>query len=522
MTRRIVTIIALIAFVNFLMGCSREVVKVVPGDQYGALPQRTSAAPIQTPSEKILQLTLLGGQVIVFNEGGGFYRPTYGDQLRVIVGTKDDGVLSVTPVEKVLEARILKYETTVAGTILLTIGVLAGIALVTLLVVAATKQSCPFVYSYDGENWTFDGEPYGGAITRGLQKTDYSRLEHLKPVNGEYQLLVRNEADETQHTDEMKLLIVDHPDGTQIAPTYAGTMCAFSRALPPLSVTDETGEDLSSFFRDRDEVKWQTHLPADSQFLGKDLRHHLTLTFPRPRNSSHAKLLVNAGTALWGSNMIKQMLLLRGNKVDAWYADIDRHGQELSNLYYFMEREELYTMKVNVWEKSGWVQRAVMNAGGPLIDEDRVVDIDLGHAEGDSIRIRLNPPFGYWKIDYIGLIDDTVSISSIKELSPIWGADQQGQDVTQSLASSDGNYYSMPDVGNWSKLGFVAPPAMTAPGMKRTVYLRSTGYYDLHLRKDAPEQTALIQELGLKPGKIVEYSLRCYLDWRSKQLSVAK
>ena len=70
----------------------------------------------------------------------------------------------------------------------------------------AGPQSCPFVYSYDGENYIFDAEPLGGAISEGLKKTDYSRLEHLKGVEGKYHLFLRNELEETQYTDAIKLL----------------------------------------------------------------------------------------------------------------------------------------------------------------------------------------------------------------------------------------------------------------------------------------------------------------------------
>ena len=61
-----------------------------------------------------------------------------------------------------------------------TIGLVAAVAVGTVAIIvgvaAATKQSCPFVYSWDGKQYVFDAEPYGGAITRGLEKDDFSTL----------------------------------------------------------------------------------------------------------------------------------------------------------------------------------------------------------------------------------------------------------------------------------------------------------------------------------------------------------
>ena len=86
-----------------------------------------------------------------------------------------------------------------------TIGLVAGVAVGTIVViaavVAATKQSCPFVYSWDGTRYVFDAEPYGGAIARGLEKDDYSELGQLREADGRYKLRMTNEVDETQMTN---------------------------------------------------------------------------------------------------------------------------------------------------------------------------------------------------------------------------------------------------------------------------------------------------------------------------------
>ena len=79
----------------------------------------------------------------------------------------------------------------------------------------ATKQSCPFIYSWNGSEYVFDAEPYGGAVTRGLERDDYSELENLRAENGLYRLMVTNEVPETQYTNLMELQVVDHPAATR-------------------------------------------------------------------------------------------------------------------------------------------------------------------------------------------------------------------------------------------------------------------------------------------------------------------
>ncbi len=160
--------------------------------------------------------------VTTFDANGGKFE----ESKRSIIGVTAEGNKVELDVDRILYARVKKVDPVLS--IVATLGVIAGIFGIAIVIAIATKESCPFVYSYDGENYTFDAEPYGGAICPGLKKTDYSRLEHLKPVAGKYRLLVRNEVEETQYTDEMKLLIVGTRRSTKVDPSYSNCFNSLS------------------------------------------------------------------------------------------------------------------------------------------------------------------------------------------------------------------------------------------------------------------------------------------------------
>jgi hypothetical protein len=129
-------------------------------------------------------------------------------------------------------------------TIGLTVGI-AAVALGTLVaVVVATKQSCPFVYSWDGSQYVFDAEPYGGAISRGLERDDYSELEHIREQNGVYKLLVTNEVDETQYTNLMELWVVDHARGSRVVSDENGMLRSFTEIQKLSAARDRDEKDL--------------------------------------------------------------------------------------------------------------------------------------------------------------------------------------------------------------------------------------------------------------------------------------
>ena len=449
--------------------------------------------------------------VTVFDDKGGrFERGWQG-----ISGVTEGGKPVDLNLDDILYVRVKK--TDVALSLAAVVGVIAIGVGAAFLIALALKESCPFIYSYDGKRYNFDAEPLGGAICPGLKKTDFSRLEHLQPVNGKYTLLIRNEVDETQYLDEMKLLVVDHPRNSEVMPDLRGNMYTVENTITPLSVVDENGKDLVNFVKARDEVAWQTHLPRDDSFRGRSSRHQLDISFPKPPDAKTAKLLVNAGTALWGSNMIREMLQLRGDKVDEWYEGVNRGGPELIELLQFMEREEMYLLKLFVKAGNTWVQRGFISGGGPLITEDRVIPIDLSNVAGDKLEIRLNPPIGFWSIDYLGIEYDDNPAPPMTEVPLTKAEDQQGKNITVILEAIDDSYLRLPKVGDWAKVHFNAPPL--GNGSERTIFLKTTGYYEIHIAKDQPEKTQLIHQLLSTPGLILEYAMEEYLKWRMEQLN---
>src|ERR1035437_4586926 len=142
-----------------------------------------------------------------------------------------------------------------------TIGLVAGVAVGTIVViaavVAATKQSCPFVYSWDGTRYVFDAEPYGGAIARGLEKDDYAELGQLREADGRYKLRMTNEVDETQMTNLTQLWVVDHPKGTRVVPDIDGKLHTVSAPQNLLSTHDAEGHDLLPWLRSTDHLIWE-------------------------------------------------------------------------------------------------------------------------------------------------------------------------------------------------------------------------------------------------------------------------
>lgn len=440
-----------------------------------------------------------------FDDNGG----KFNEKQPCIRGFNESKEYIEVEMSKILYVMIEKAD--VAGSIIASLGVLVGLVLVVGLIAAATKQSCPFVYSYDGDNYVFDAEPLGGATTRGLERTELSKLEHVREVDGKYKLMVKNEVPETQYIDAMSMFVVDHPLETDV---YADLNCnttIIKDAQGILFAYDEYGNDLSKFVEKDDGVFWQTKLPFDSTKIDKSLRHRLTFGLPKEPNLNNAKLIINAGTSLWGSQMIREMQTLYGDYVDTWYEQIDKNGAEKQQMMQFIEREELYIMKTLVKEGKDWVPRVSINGGGPFIVETRTYDLDLSNVIGDTLYLKFNIPYGFWTLDYIAVDYGEYSAPLVQEIKLSLAQNHNADNIINTLSSKDNDYYSMPVIGEYYLAEFDAPPVRE--GYHRTLFLKTSGYYKLHLKKNTPMQTQTLFQIVSIPGEIVNYSIKRFFEW---------
>ena len=105
-----------------------------------------------------------------------------------LVGLGEQGQVEV-PLDSIALVEVREVST--AGVALAVLG--AGTAVGVLIALGQSPEkppdtSCPFVYSFDGEQYHFDSETFAGAAMPGMDRTDYDNLERLLPVGGRYRL----------------------------------------------------------------------------------------------------------------------------------------------------------------------------------------------------------------------------------------------------------------------------------------------------------------------------------------------
>jgi len=271
--------------------------------------------------------------------------------------------------------------------------------------------------------------------------------------------------------DEAKLVAVDHPVGTEAAPDCRGFVRAVGDPVPPSSAVDGSGRDIAPLLRSRDDDLWRSRGGEAAQGAATGPRDELTLEFPRPPGARRAKLVVNAANSTWRALFAREAALVGQVSKDRRAAP-GYHEREFSKL------------RVHVSTVFGWQTGQAICAAGPLPAESAIYEIDLEDVEGDRVRLRLEPPAGYWLIDRLAL-DYGPDLSLEEAVIDAEGADgPDGPGILRALAAEDGTTAVFEGSGAESLLTFAVPPPKE--GTRRTLFLRTVSCYDMPLPPDAP------------------------------------
>ena len=470
---------------------------------------RLDAAALQkAPSDKIVGITTTNGDDVSFDTAASTNNTT----LRATVKKAAYEI----PLDQVQRYWVERRDFSTGRTVAL-ISVVGVTALIVAVGISNANRpkvvntgGCPFVYSWDGRQFVFDAELFGGAVARGLQREDYSELPHLQPYNGAYRVLVNDELAETDYTDRLELLAVDHRIGTSVGIDDSGKLYSLNALQVPLSAQDEGGVGLLPWLASDDRRIWEA-LPASNP--GGQLRHEIHLTFSKPADAANAKLLVHAGTGEWGLRMLNTLFGLYGQDLPNKLASLDSNPIDAGALKVWSATEDLYALKVWVAEPSGWQVRGMIPGGGMGA---RVVELDVSRVKGDQVHIRLQPPAGFWAINSAAIDFSPEQKLEVNRIAPQSARTSAGKDVSRELQATDGSYYTAMK-GDSVAVGFDAPAQR--PGMSRTVFLHSNGYYRPDVRSEGPADNVTLSKIFTTRDGLARFAAERYAAWRLAPLA---
>lgn len=362
----------------------------------------------------------------------------------------------------------------------------------------STTGSCPYISTYNGKDYTLQGEIYSAAILPVLQKEDYLPI-YASPVNGEYRLKISNDLPEVQHTDFADMVVVEHDKNVKVMMDPQGKVYTIS-AIQPLEKAMLNGrEDVTNELLSKD----------NNSCLFKDINggnsQDLYLTFKNNSTHPEAKLILNAKMSLWFNYVYDEFSKGFGNRYNKWAKD--QNNKPASELEAWSDGQNI-PLSVSIKTIEGWKEIQKIKPVGPLLNREMIIPLSDLPASG-PVELKLSCGFMFWELDYAAIDftkDDQLRIHNI---NPCKALDQAGVNVLPQLMSGDKKYLNQDHMGDAAILSY--KEFDSNPGLTQTVFLHSSGYYD-HPRDHAGTPKVAFLKSFSKPGAMSAFSRQKFLE----------
>lgn len=254
--------------------------------------------------------------------------------------------------------------------------------------------SCPFVYSWDGESYSFDSELLTSRWAKEWQGREVSRLTNLRGQNGEYKIKIAERLPETAYLNKINLIRVEHDPEVEVHFDQKGEFKTISNKVRPYYAVDDTGADILPALEDAS-VMWNSELNgwdgvdlsdnngdgiADSDEF-EDLYRTLELRFERPENSNFVKFqLANRvqNSAVYLASNFKRVAIENG-KGDEWNVDGTMIDWLISQV----------STKIEIWDGEKWVNRGRLGENYVHTKVEVAYGFDISDIKTEDLRVRI-------------------------------------------------------------------------------------------------------------------------------------
>ena len=375
-----------------------------------------------------------------------------------------------------------------------------------------SSNSCPYVSTYNGDEFITQGELYPGAVYPQLARNDYLLLK-MQPVgDGKLQIKISNEQHEIQNTDLAELMVITHDKNVQMLVDENGKLYSVSKPQTPVAAICNDKNILKAIAAQDDDIVY------DYDDTSKNMVDRpVQLSFNKETNSKKAKLILNIKNSFWIDYVINKWTEGYG----VYYPQFvkQQHEKPAEKLIAWRDAQKI-PLTVSVLTNNGWQKLTNINPVGPLSFRQLIVPFDLSNIAGNTVHVQLSSGFMFWELDYAAIDFTEDENYTIEKLLPAKAIDENEKDVTAILSMADKNYLIQPVIGNITTIDYAYTPAHLE-NKTQTYVLHSKGYYE-YVRDYKNKPNVKFLKQFKNPGALSNYSMVLYKQTINGNNSVAR
>lgn len=296
------------------------------------------------------------------------------------------------------------------------------------------SDSCPWVYTWNGEQFIKDNDVYSTARGAESEYKDFYLLSKpLLPRDGRYQLELREVDQETSYTNQINLMSIDHARGVHVGVDEKGRVWTYKTPAAPETAIDQDGNSVMDLISSEDNTGFKAYN-----------NNSLILDFSNMDLTKGATLVLRA---------------------QGFQSDGDPGAEIKAAPRIFIQTEDALGTWITrniFYPRNNWAKDAY----------------DLSAYLTSSKRVRLLATScnvgKYHVIDYVGMDNSAQEPVQVRSLSPVKALHSSAGDVLSKVLTLD-QTYSVMNPGENVQLVFDMPEL--AEGNARDFVFMTDGYY---------------------------------------------
>ncbi len=336
------------------------------------------------------------------------------------------------------------------------------------LVYPRGSGSCPFIYSWNGNDFILEGEAFPIALGKAREMTNRTVLSQLNPVDNMLKVRITNERPETHFFNQITLQAVEVDDQAFVVSDNNRHLWPVYQNHKPISATNNTGQNILDKISQVDNIYWQSdlsNLSVDSQY-----QDQIYLTFNRPQDASSGSLVIQAINTQFGNYVFENLFSFLGDQSLAFMQAIE-NDRDFIQLCDDWTREG--TLSVAYWDGLSWQSCGTIDIDANATSFSRLLRVNIPSTAGESVKFKLSSLADVWKIDAVGL--DWTEVERLETFEiPLGSPGGKLSSENRYLIENNDHHYTVLLPSEHIDLNYEYIP--TSKGEKVCFALDATGY----------------------------------------------
>jgi hypothetical protein len=378
--------------------------------------------------------------------------------------------------------------------------------------------SCPFVYSWNGNQYVLEAEVFGIGLGKALEVRTCSVLPSLRDDHSRLRVRITNERPETHYINLAQLLAVETDSVATPIADVNNVIWPVYGAVPALAASDLSGRNILEKVRTRDGQYWESDLSPTSS----DFEDVVELSFSKPSSVQGGSLIVHAINTNLSEVVFKNLFEFLGDQSLAFMHAVEHDPEMIAIMRNWVEESSL---KAFIWNGESWERIGTVHPEANVAPFSRVIRFKTDNIKGDTMRIQLRSLTDVWKLDAVNVDWTPVRPLKAREASLLSAIGPGKRDVSAVLRKADSQYAVVLPPEQIELTFRSLPPS---PGKKITYALNAQGYLYEWFPEKKQEGGVALAKLIPEGGKVTYLETllrfkslflpRIYSEWREARL----